>query len=179
MSCDVRRFAERKLKVALRLYAIFDRGNICIEIALTCRKNEGRGNMRWILALGMALITGSAMAAGSSVGHGNGAATRGDFREFVAIVQQYNQSGEQFRIRGRCKSACTMFLSIRNVCIEPSAILLFHSVGNRSVNGSMFGSYNSALNAYLTAHGANQPNQPFVEIPGSQMMSKFGYKRCP
>jgi hypothetical protein len=28
---------------------------------------------------------------------------------------------------GRCQSACTLFLGIRNVCIERSATLLFHA----------------------------------------------------
>jgi hypothetical protein len=135
--------------------------------------------MRSALAIVMMLSGTPAMAVGTSVGHGRGAATLGDFREYVAIVQQYNASGELFRIVGRCKSACTMFLGIRNVCIEPSAILLFHSIGNRSVNGSMFGSYNAALSAYLSEHNATQPNQPFVAISGSDMIRKFGYRRCP
>lgn len=135
--------------------------------------------MRSVLMVVIMLFGTSAMAAGTSVGHGHGAATRGDFREFVAIVQQYNTTGELFRITGRCKSACTMFLGIRNVCIEPSAILLFHSIGNRSINGSMFGSYNAALSTYLFEHNATQPNQPFVAIAGSDMIRKFGYRRCP
>ena len=49
---------------------------------------------------------------------------------FEAVAQQYNASGERFRIDGHCQSACTIFLSIRNVCIVPGATLLFHAGGN-------------------------------------------------
>jgi hypothetical protein len=47
--------------------------------------------------------------------------------DFVKIVRQYNASGEQFRIEGICKSACTLFLGIRNVCVERDAKLMFHA----------------------------------------------------
>src|SRR4051812_4204479 len=43
------------------------------------------------------------------------------------IIQQYNQSGESFRIEGSCQSSCTTLLAIRNVCVDPSATLLFHA----------------------------------------------------
>jgi hypothetical protein len=47
---------------------------------------------------------------------------------FDPMVSEYNQSGELFRIDGHCQSACTLFLAIRNVCIESDAELLFHAV---------------------------------------------------
>ena len=52
-----------------------------------------------------------AAAEGSSVGHSEG----GYVPNFVAMVRRYNASGETFRIEGVCKSACTLFLGIRNV----------------------------------------------------------------
>jgi hypothetical protein len=64
-----------------------------------------------------------AAAEGSSVGHGEG----GYVPDFVAIVRRYNASGETFRIEGVCKSARTLFLGIRNVCVERSATLMFHA----------------------------------------------------
>jgi hypothetical protein len=66
----------------------------------------------------LALITISgagaaeALAAGSSLPYGEG----GYVPNFVKIVRQYNMSGDEFRIEGVCKSACTMFLGIRDVC---------------------------------------------------------------
>jgi len=62
-----------------------------------------------------------AAAEGSSVGHGEGVP------DFVAIVRQNNASREPFRIEGVCKSAFTLFLGIRNVCVERSATLMFHA----------------------------------------------------
>jgi hypothetical protein len=47
--------------------------------------------------------------------------------DFVKIVRQYNASGEAFRVQGVCKSACTMFLGIRNLCVERDAKLMFHA----------------------------------------------------
>jgi hypothetical protein len=130
-------------------------------------------------ALVLLLAPASALAAaGSSLGYGGGATNRSDFARFEAVVQQYNQSGEEFRIVGRCQSACTIFLSIKNVCIEPSATLRFHAGGNPASTGRMLGAYNSALSAYLTEHHAMEPNGPFFTISGADMISKFGYRRC-
>jgi hypothetical protein len=70
-----------------------------------------------------AIVTSSAFAAdGTSLGHGEG----GRIVDFLPIIQQYNVSGELFRIQGVCKSACTMFLGIRSACVERSATLMFH-----------------------------------------------------
>ena len=52
------------------------------------------------------------LADGSSVPYSEG----GYVPDFVKIVRQYNASGELFRIEGTCKSACTLFLGIGNVC---------------------------------------------------------------
>jgi hypothetical protein len=82
---------------------------------------------------------------------GYGARTPAEFEQFQSVIRQYNASGERFRIDGHCQSACTMFLSIRNVCVSQSATLLFHAGGNKLRGISpgrtqqMLGTYNSAL----------------------------------
>jgi len=135
--------------------------------------------MKMILAAAVVLTVTPAMAAGSSAGYGGG----GRFARFDPIVDQYNKSGEVFRITGRCQSACTLFLAIRNVCIEPSATLAFHAgrgTGGQvnSLNtGHMLGAYNASLRAYLQAHNAMQSEQ-FFTISGRDMISKFGYRAC-
>src|SRR5437016_1318762 len=103
----------------------------------------------------LSLLTSvSAFAVGSSTPYGRG----GWFEQFDPIVQQYNQSGEQFRIEGHCQSACTLFLGIRNVCIVRSASLLFHAGHDRqrnikaSATNHMMNAYNARLRAYLTAN---------------------------
>ena len=49
----------------------------------------------------------------------------GKFADFTPVISQYNSSGERFAITGVCKSACTMFLSIRNVCVSPAQSFTF------------------------------------------------------
>ena len=67
--------------------------------------------------------TSAVLADGSSLPYGGG----GAMAKFDAIIGQYNASGELFRIEGHCQSSCTMFLAIRNVCVDPNANLLFHA----------------------------------------------------
>src|ERR1700710_5576 len=74
-----------------------------------------------LFAAGQSCVA-TAAAEGSSVGRGEG----GYVPDFVAIVRQYNVSGASFRIEGLCQSACTLFLGIRNVCVERNATLMFH-----------------------------------------------------
>jgi hypothetical protein len=108
----------------------------------------------------------------------------GEMGRFDAVVQQYNASGERFRIDGHCQSACTIFLSIRNVCITPSASLLFHAGGNpkagrMSVASTqhMLAAYSSALQQYLTQNHY-MDTFAFHTISGRDMVKRFGYPAC-
>ena len=102
----------------------------------------------------------------------------GRTRDFAVDVQKYRQSGELFRIRAHCQSACTMFLSLPNACVEPSARLLFHTAKTPQGTSDMINSYNGKLRAYLSARGA-MDTPAFHTISGRDMISKFGYRRCP
>jgi hypothetical protein len=62
--------------------------------------------MKFVVLFVFAMIASSALAEGTSLGHGEG----GRILDFLPIVQQYNASGELFRIQGVCK--CTLFLGI-------------------------------------------------------------------
>ncbi len=101
----------------------------------------------------------------------------GRTREFAVDVQRYRQSGEPFRITGHCQSACTMFLALRNVCVEPSAQLLFHAARTPEGTRRMFNSYNGRLRAYLTTHRV-MDSLAFHTISGQDMISRFGYRAC-
>jgi hypothetical protein len=120
-----------------------------------------------------------ALAGGSSAPYSRG----GKLALFDPVVWQYNQSGEQFRIEGTCNSACTMFLSIKNVCIVRSARLGFHAAKdwqyNISASGTarMMNTYNAKLRAYLVANHAME-TRAFHTISGSDMITKFGYREC-
>jgi hypothetical protein len=122
----------------------------------------------------MVLCLAAPAAAATSTPYAKGGRTK----DFAEDVQQYRRSGELFRITGHCQSACTMFLALRNVCVEPSARLLFHAGDNDTATRRMMNSYNSKLRSYLTArHVMESP--AFHTISGRDMISRFGYRACP
>ena len=108
----------------------------------------------------------------------------GRYARFDPVVSQYNQSGELFRIEGHCQSSCTLFLGIRNVCVDRNATLLFHAAHDRSRNVSpsltshMLGAYNTSLRNYVTANHY-MDTLAFHSISGRDMIRNFGYRECP
>ena len=118
--------------------------------------------MPYLIVVLVLLFAPTALA-GTSQGYGNG----GRFVVYDPIVAAHNRSGELFRIQGHCQSACTLFLGIRNVCVERSARLLFHAGNDRRGNISvtstqhMLSAYNSRLRQYLVRphadHGVSHP----------------------
>src|SRR5262245_1363808 len=133
-----------------------------------------------------ALLTATALAEGSvtALGMGMGAPNAQRFAEFEAVIRKYNASGERFRIDGHCQSACTMFLAIRNVCVTTNATLLFHSGGNpRTLQRSeeytnrMLARYKPSLRKYVTDNHFMDTFE-FHSIPGSVIVSRFGYRAC-
>ena len=120
----------------------------------------------------------------SSLGMGMGARDAAAFSRFLAVIAQYNASGEPFRIDSHCQSACTMFLSIRNVCVSPGATLLFHAGGsmekgtiNPGSTQAMLSTYNPALQRYVTEHHFMETLQ-FHSISGGEIIHRFGYPAC-
>jgi hypothetical protein len=149
------------------------------------RLRRGWSALSFLCAFG-AFATASAHADGSVTALGMGmGAHPGEMPRFDAVVQQYNASGERFRIDGHCQSACTIFLSIRNVCITPSATLLFHSGGDPSTNRvspastqHMLAAYKPALRKYVSDNHF-MDTFAFHTISGQDMISQFGYPACP
>jgi hypothetical protein len=120
----------------------------------------------------------------SSLHMGMGAPSAYAFAQFQSVIQQYNASGERFRIDSHCQSACTMFLSIRNVCVTPGATLLFHAGGSMqkgiispSTTQQMLGTYNAALRQYVTDKHFMDTFE-FHPISGSEIIKRFGYPAC-
>ena len=119
----------------------------------------------------------------TSLGMGYGARNPAEFAQFQSVIQQYNASGERFRIDSHCQSACTMFLSIRNVCVSPGATLLFHAGGTRRAGVSpgrtqqMLSTYKAGLQQYVTANHF-MDTLDFHSISGSEIIRRFGYPAC-
>jgi hypothetical protein len=101
----------------------------------------------------------------------------GSTKRFAAIVARYRQSGEEFRITGHCQSACTMFLALPKVCIEPGAELLFHAGKHEFATELMISSYNTRLRKYLRQQHAME-TPAFHTVSGRDMIRKFGYRAC-
>src|SRR5437879_12756354 len=58
----------------------------------------------------------------------------GWYKDFQPELERANATGELFRIKGHCQSNCTLFLGLRNVCVERSATLFFHAGHDRQRN---------------------------------------------
>ena len=123
-----------------------------------------------------------ASAEGSSTSYSEG----GYVPDFVAIVHRYNATGEPFRIEGTCKSACTIFLGIRNACVERSATLMFH--GGHDIKENVTGPgmcasrtalfhYKAALRRYLLDRHYLD-SAAYHSVPGSTLIDRFGYREC-
>lgn len=132
--------------------------------------------------IALAMSASPSLADGSSRPYGGGGRIGAD-----EIIRKYNASGERFRIEGSCQSSCTMLLAIKNVCIEPSAKLLFHAALFPNEAGQkpppkrqarMLSTYNAKLRHYLVSNGYVD-TFAFHTISGSDMISKFGYRKCP
>jgi hypothetical protein len=137
-----------------------------------------------LLSCGLAGQSAYADGSVSSLRMGYGAPDQAAFARFQNVIQQYNASGERFRIDSHCQSACTMFLSIRNVCVTPGATLLFHAGGSRqtgnisaSTTQQMLGTYNAALRQYVTDNHFMDTFE-FHPISGGQIIKRFGYPAC-
>jgi hypothetical protein len=120
----------------------------------------------------------------SSLRMGYGAPDPATFARFLNVIQQYNASGERFRIDSHCQSACTMFLSIRNVCVTPGATLLFHAGGSMQKGilspartQEMLGTYNAALRQYVSDNHF-MDTFAFHPISGRDIVRRFGYPAC-
>ena len=135
--------------------------------------------MRALAVLAFVLISSTSFAA-TSERYGKG----GWYKDFQPEIERANSSGELFRIRGHCQSNCTLFLGLRNVCVERSATLLFHAGHDRQRNinaGStqrMLSAYNAKLRKYVLDNHYMDTLE-FHAIPGSTIIDTFGYRECP
>ena len=135
--------------------------------------------MRALAVLAFVLISSSCFAA-TPEGFGMG----GWYKDFQPEIERANASGELFRIKGHCQSLCTLFLGVRNVCVERGASLLFHAGHDRQRNihaGStqrMLNAYNPKLQKYLIDNHYME-TLAFHTIPGSRIIDTFGYRECP
>ena len=135
----------------------------------------------------LVVILSAVMSAAAHADTSDRFAMGGWIEKFQPAIDQANATGELFRIRGHCQSNCTLFLGVRNVCVERSARLLFHAGHGRGPNrhvinvGStqrMLSAYNAKLRQYVTANGYLDKLE-FSTISGARIIDELGYKECP
>ena len=50
----------------------------------------------------------------------------GEVREYEWAMNKYNAERRRVEIRGSCRSACSMALGVKNVCVAPGAVVKLH-----------------------------------------------------
>ncbi len=106
-------------------------------------------------------------------------------KDFGGYVDQYMTRTEEYRRTGRevriheCHSACTMALSLPNVCVYKSSVFKFHQaydprdhVTNWEVTGQLFNTYPVAVRERLGAL-----TKQFTVLSGSELID-LGVRDC-
>ena len=68
----------------------------------------------------------------------------GRVSDYIKAAQNYTDQGREVRIIGLCWSACSLALSVPNVCVGPMATVMFHDAYNLTS-----GQTDSAATKYL------------------------------
>lgn len=106
-------------------------------------------------------------------------------RDVGGLVADYRRQTEIFRQEGRevrlheCRSACTLALSLPNVCVYPASVLRFHQAYNRDtkvvdhgISDELFASYPEAVRrrlGYLT--------RQYRSLSGTELIN-LGIRNC-
>lgn len=101
-------------------------------------------------------------------------------KDVGGLVTDYQRQTEIYRREGRevrlmeCRSACTMALSLPNVCVYPASVLRFHQAYNRDtkevdhrVSDELFGTYPEAVRrrlGYLTRQYRSLSGSELIEL---------------
>ena len=98
--------------------------------------------------------------------------------DYQAQTEQYRRQNREVRLH-ECRSACTLALSLPNVCVYPSSVLKFHKAYNRDtkivdegVSSALFESYPPAIQARL-----GTLTREYKNISGSELIS-LGVRNC-
>lgn len=106
----------------------------------------------------------------------------GSVEEHRDIVLEANRTGQRVEIRAtECLSACTMYLGVNNVCVDPDTQFGFH--GGR-LRGKLDGRvdhliaqvYPPALGAWFLSHAAGKVMLRYMT--GAELIERFDFKAC-
>ncbi|MDB5571721.1 MAG: hypothetical protein JWN93_2904 [Hyphomicrobiales bacterium] len=93
--------------------------------------------------------------------------------EYQAITEMYRRENREVRLH-ECRSACTLALSLPNVCVYPSSVLKFHSAYHRdtkeidqSISSQLFNAYPEAVRerlGYLTRQYRSLSGRELIDL---------------
>ncbi|MDB5651079.1 MAG: hypothetical protein JWL62_2599 [Hyphomicrobiales bacterium] len=111
----------------------------------------------------------------------------GNLRAYVTDVARLNRDQLEKRIGGLCASACTVYLGVKKVCVEPDAEVWFHAAflpGSTKPDptGSleMLSYYPPNVRRWAIARGALEQIEWSTDhkLTGDQLIA-MGLRRCP
>jgi len=98
--------------------------------------------------------------------------------QYQAQTARYRQEGREVRLH-ECRSACTLALSLPNVCVYPGSLLKFHKAYNANtreadegISGELFRSYPAAVQARLGGL-----TREYRVLTGSELIA-LGMRNC-
>lgn len=99
--------------------------------------------------------------------------------EYRAITNLYRQQNREVRLH-ECRSACTLALSLPNVCVYPASVLRFHSAYHRdtkqpdqSVSRELLAAYPPAVRERL----GNRLTRNYRSLSGAELI-ELGVRDC-
>lgn len=99
--------------------------------------------------------------------------------DYRAITELYRQQNREVRLH-ECRSACTLALSLPNVCVYPTSVLRFHSAYHRDTKQVDQGITRELLSAYPPAvreRLGNHLTRQYRSIGGAELIS-LGVRDC-
>jgi len=125
-----------------------------------------------VLALLFWAFVGTSCAYGKTIREDSG----GDLRAYILAANLAVLRGDSVQIRGRCASACTVYLVA--ACIAPRARLQFHAATDRATGridadgtARMAAHYPPALRKWFMANAAHLAGADYVELTGAQVIA--------
>ena len=99
--------------------------------------------------------------------------------DYRAITELYRRQNREVRLH-ECRSACTLALSLPNVCVYPTSVLRFHSAYHRDTKQVDQGISRELLSAYPPAvreRLGNHLTRNYRSIGGAELIS-LGVRDC-
>ena len=99
--------------------------------------------------------------------------------EYRAMTELYRQQNREVRLH-ECRSACTLALSLPNVCVYPTSVLRFHSAYHRDTKQVDPNVSNELLSAYPPAvreRLGNHLTRNYRSLTGAELI-ELGVRDC-